>query len=99
MNPYQIMAVITVCALLFAGVVALLAMQGMHVLAAFVCVYVVAVGFMFSMQRRARQAAEGTLLSAQQAPEREHYTWQLSTPTNSVGMDEVDRRRGHKFGA
>ena len=99
MNPYQIMAVITVCALLFAGVVALLAMQGVHVLAAFVCVYVVAVGFMLSLQRRARQAAEGAHFSSQQASDREYYTWQFSIPSNSMSMEEGDRRRGHKFGA
>lgn len=98
MNPYQIMGVITICALLFAGVVALLAMQGMHVLFAFVCVYVVAVGFMFSMQRRAKQAAEENLPS-QRASDREYGTWQFSTPSNSAGMEDLDRRREHKFGA
>lgn len=98
MNPYQIMSVITVCALLFAGVVAFLAMQGMHVLAAFVCVYVVAVGFMLSMQRRARQAAEGNL-PLQRSFDREYGTWQFSTPSNSVRMEDLDRRREHKFGA
>jgi len=97
MNPYQIMGVITVCALLFAGVVALLAMQGVHVLFAFVCVYVVAVGFMLSMQRRARQAAEMLDYPSQQVPDHE-YTWQLSTPSNSVALDDGDRRRTHKFG-
>ena len=97
MNPYQIMGVITVCALLFAGVVALLAMQGVHVLFAFICVYVVAVGFMSSMQRRARQAADMSNHPSQQMSDRE-YTWQLSAPSNGVVMDDVDRRRSHKFG-
>jgi len=56
MNPYQIMGVITVGAMLFAGMVAFLTMQGMHVLTAFVCVYITAIWFMLSLQRRARQA-------------------------------------------
>ncbi len=99
MNPYQIMGVISVCALMFAGVVAVLAMQGMHVLAAFVCVYVVAVGFMLSMQRRARQASEGCGQYTQRSSDRDFSAWKLSTPSSSFGIEEGERRREHKFGA
>jgi len=98
MNPYQIMGVITVCALLFAGVVALLTMQGMHVLSAFVCVYIVAVGSMISMQRRARQAAEEAYFPSKRAADFGYNSWQLSTPSNSAGLGEGDRRRSRKFG-
>lgn len=98
MNPYQIMGVITVCALLFAGVVALLVMQGMHVLSAFVFVYLVAIVCMLSMQRRARQACEWCNLSSQSASGGEFGAWQFSTSTNSFGLTDGDRRREHKFG-
>jgi len=99
MNPYQIMGVITVCALLFAGVVALLTMQGMHVLSAFACVYIVAVGSMISMQRRARHASDESLLPSQGAADFSYNSWQLSAPSGTAGMVEGDRRRSHKFGA
>ena len=59
MNPYQIVGIIAACALTFAGLVTLLAMQGMHVLVAFLLVYAVALASMVAMQRRARQSCDG----------------------------------------
>ena len=58
MNPYQIVGVIAGCSLVFAGTVALLAMQGLPVTVAFLLVYAVALVFMLCMQRRARQSCE-----------------------------------------
>ncbi len=99
MNPYQIMGVIAVCASVFAGVVALLAMQGVPVLVAFICVYVVAIWFMLSMQRRARQAAEGSDHPHQRISDREINTWRLASPTNGVMMSEQERQGERRFGA
>ena len=59
MNPYQIVGLIAGCSLVFSGVVALLAMQGMPVMLAFLLVYAVAFLSMVAMQRRARQSCEG----------------------------------------
>ena len=58
MNPYQVMGIIAGCTTVFAGVVALLAMQGVHVLIALLGVYLVAVSSMLAMQRRARENFE-----------------------------------------
>lgn len=58
MNPFQVMGIIAGCASVFAGVVTLLAMQGVHVLIALLGVYVVAVSFMLLMQRRATESSE-----------------------------------------
>ena len=58
MNPYQIVGVIAGCSLVFAGVVVLLAMQGVPVMVAFLLVYAVALVSMLGMQRRARQSCE-----------------------------------------
>ena len=55
MNPYQIMGIIVCCTIVFAGVVTLLTMHGVHILHAFLGVYLVAVWFMLGMQRRARE--------------------------------------------
>lgn len=55
MNPYQVMGIIVCCTAVFAGVVTLLTMQGIHILHAFIGVYLLAVWFMLSMQRRARE--------------------------------------------
>ena len=60
MNPYQVMGVIVLCVSLFAAVVTFLVLQGVPVPAAFLGVYLVAVGSMLGMQRRARQSSEGT---------------------------------------
>ncbi len=56
MNPYQIMGIIAFCTIVFAGVVSLLIMQGMHILLAFLVVYLFAVWCMLGMQRRARDS-------------------------------------------
>ena len=58
MNPYQIAGIIAGCTLVFAGVVALLAMQGLPLLLAFLLVYAVALVSMIGMQRRARSVCE-----------------------------------------
>jgi Na+-transporting methylmalonyl-CoA/oxaloacetate decarboxylase gamma subunit len=58
MNPYQVMGIIACCTIVFAGVVTLLTMQGVHILLAFLVVYLVAVWCMLGMQRRARESYE-----------------------------------------
>ncbi|MFK7855975.1 MAG: hypothetical protein AB8B79_17795 [Granulosicoccus sp.] len=55
MNPYQVMGIIVCCTIVFAGVVTFLTMQGVHILQAFIGVYLVAVWCMLSMQRKARE--------------------------------------------
>jgi len=64
MNPYQVMGIIAGCTVVFAGVVSVLAMQGVPVLLAFLLVYLVAVWVMFGMQRRARALFDGKENSA-----------------------------------
>ncbi len=56
MSPYQVMGIIAFCTIVFAGVVSLLTMQGMHILLAFLVVYLFAAWCMLGMQRRARQS-------------------------------------------
>lgn len=58
MNAYQVMGIIVCCTAVFAGVVTLLIMQGVHILLALLGVYLVAVWCMLSMQRRARDNFE-----------------------------------------
>ena len=58
MNPYQIMGIIAVCTAFFVGVISLLLMQGVHILLAFLGVYVFAVLLMLGMQRRAKDCFE-----------------------------------------
>lgn len=58
MNPYQVMGIIACCTIVFAGVVTLLTMQGVHILYAFLGVYLLAIWWMLSMQRRARESFE-----------------------------------------
>lgn len=58
MNPYQVMGIIASCTIVFMGLVTLLTMQGIHILYAFLGVYVVAVWCMLGMQRRARESFE-----------------------------------------
>ena len=58
MNPYQVMGIIVCCTIVFAGVVTLLTMQGVHILHALIGLYLLAVWFMLSMQRRARESFE-----------------------------------------
>ncbi|NND91302.1 MAG: hypothetical protein HKN42_10595 [Granulosicoccus sp.] len=58
MGPYQIMGIIACCTIVFAGVVTLLTMQGMHILLALLVVYLVAIWCMLGMQRRARESYE-----------------------------------------
>ena len=65
MNPYQVMGIIASCTLVFAGVVTLLAMQGVPVLVAFLSVYLLAVFCMLGMQKRARQSYDGMRYSDQ----------------------------------
>lgn len=58
MNPYQIMGIIAGGTIIFAGVVTFLTMQGVHILLAFLGVYLFAVFLMIGMQRRARESFE-----------------------------------------
>lgn len=58
MKPYQIMGIIACCTIFFAGVVTLLLMQGVHILLAFLGVYLFAVFLMLGMQRSARENFE-----------------------------------------
>jgi|GEM_PF-1103174 len=55
MNPYQVMAIIVGCTVVFAGVVTVLTMQGVPLLLAFLGVYLIAVWVMIAMQKRARE--------------------------------------------
>ncbi len=59
MNPYQVMAIIVGCTVVFAGVVTALTMQGVPLLLAFLGVYLVAVWVMIGMQKRAREFYDG----------------------------------------
>jgi|GEM_PF-2007910 len=58
MNVFQVMGIIVCCAVVFTGVVALLLMQGVHILLALLGVYLLAVWIMWSMQCRARENFE-----------------------------------------
>lgn len=94
MNPYQIVGIITLCTALFSGIVALLVMQGMPVLTAFICVYAVAIWFMLSLQRRARQAEESVSHSYQRVTDREFNVWGLSASNNAVMLHKQGPRVG-----
>lgn len=59
MNPYQVMAIIVGCTVVFAGVVTALTMQGVPLLLAFLGVYLIAVWVMIGMQKRAREYYDG----------------------------------------
>ena len=59
MNPWQVMGVVACCVSLFVGVVTFLTWQGVPLLVAFLGVYLVAIGSMLGMQRRARESCEG----------------------------------------
>ena len=52
------MGIIAFCTLIFAGLVALLTMQGVHILLALLGVYLFAVWSMVCMQRKARENFE-----------------------------------------
>lgn len=58
MNTYQVMGIIVFCTVVFAGVVTLLTMQGIHILIALLGVYLFAVWSMLCMQRKARENFE-----------------------------------------
>lgn len=58
MKPYQIVGIIVCCAIFFAGIVALLSMQGIHILLACLGIYLLAVFLMLGMQRAARGSLE-----------------------------------------
>ena len=55
MNKYQIIGTIACCTVVFAALVALLMMQGVHILLALLGVYLFAVWSMVCMQRKARE--------------------------------------------
>ncbi len=56
MNPYYMLATIAVSMLIYAATVAMITLVGVPVIAAMGLVYAVMMWFMFSMQKRARQA-------------------------------------------
>ena len=58
MSAYQVMGIIVCCTVVFAGVVTLLTMQGVHILLALLGVYLIAVWSMLCMQRKARENFE-----------------------------------------
>ena len=58
MKPFQIMGIIACCTIFFAGVVTFLSMQGVHILLAFLGVYLLAVFLMLGMQRKAKETFE-----------------------------------------
>jgi len=58
MNPYQIMGTIACCTIFFVGLVTFISMQGVHILLAFLGVYLFAVFLMLGMQRAARESFE-----------------------------------------
>lgn len=60
MNAYQVMGIIVSCTAVFAGVVTLLTMQGVHILLALLGVYFIAVWSMLCMQRKARENFESS---------------------------------------
>lgn len=70
MNPYQIMAIVAGCMLVFAGVVSVLAVQGVPLLLAVLGVYLIAVWIMFGMQKRARELYDGDDTFAQRRHDR-----------------------------
>jgi len=71
MNPYQVMAIIVSCTVVFAGVVTTLTMQGVPLLLSFLGVYFIAVWVMIGMQRRAREIYDGDDHDAQRRYDRE----------------------------
>jgi len=97
MNPYQIMGVIAVCATVFAGVVALLASQGVPVITAFLCVYLLAIGFMLSLQRRARQAAGEIDYPQQCITDNDGDAWEFNS-SSTLTLSDGERRRVRRFG-
>ena len=70
MNPYQVMGIIVGCAMVFAGLVSILAMQGIPLLLAFLGVYLIVVLIMFGMQKRARELYDGEDTYAQRHNDR-----------------------------
>lgn len=58
MSAYIVMGIIVCCTAVFAGVVTLLTMQGVHILLALLGVYLFAVWSMLCMQRKARENFE-----------------------------------------
>ncbi len=60
MNAYQVMGIIVSCTAVFAGVVTLFVMQGVHILLALLGVYLVAACSMLCMQRKARENFESS---------------------------------------
>ena len=89
MNPYQVMGIIVSCTLVFAGVVSVLAMQGVPLLLAFLGVYLIAVWVMIGMQRRAREFYDGNDHSAQRIYDRESTERRVRINDLSENEEEV----------
>jgi len=73
--------------LVFAGVVSVLAMQGVPLLVAFLVVYLVAVWFMIGMQRRARELYDGKEHFAQRQYDR-------NSAARRVRLNDLNENKG-----
>lgn len=89
MNPYQVMGIIVSCTLVFAGVVSVLAMQGVPLLLAFLGVYLVAVWVMIGMQRKARALYDGEERAAHRRYDRESTERRVHLKDLSSNEEEV----------
>ena len=89
MNPYQVMGIIASCTLVFAGVVSVLAMQGVPLILAFLGVYLVAVWVMIGMQKRAREFYDGKEHSSQRYYDRDSAARRVRIKDLSENEEEV----------
>ena len=95
MNPYQVMGIIVGCTVVFAGVVTVLAMQGVPLLLAFLGVYLVAVWVMVSMQRKAREIYDGDQHANQRSYDRESTARRVRINDHQEEDDVLEGRQLH----
>jgi uncharacterized membrane protein len=93
MNPYQIMAIIACCTLIFAGVVTFLTLQGVPILVAFLGVYLTAIWFMLGMQRRAQQAFDGRRKLQRRTDRENSVATRVATTDDSNAELDVEPQR------
>jgi len=91
MNPYQVVGIIAGCTLICAGVVSVLAMQGVPLLLAFLSVYLIAVWIMIGMQKRAREYYHGDEISERRQYGRDSTARRvrIDDPAESENEEEV----------
>lgn len=93
MSPYQVMSIIALCTVVFAGVVTILTMLGAPLLVAFLGVYLVAIWVMLGMQRRARESFDGNQHAYQRrydAPRGRHtMPAEIMLPDTSVAANQT----------